>query len=227
MTLQDIYDQLSYGELRMLALGSDLDNDEGMPEESFKKLFPSIQLALTALHTKFLLREGTEVVPLALPQVSYIIKPTKKDMLRIERVYGTYLAQEYEIPLNELDAPDSIRTSSTDTLLIPDDTERAPWLLETTELKVVYRQNHPLIKSYLANASPLITEIFLPATHLEPLLFHVASRMHNPLGMDPGAMHEGNNYMQKFEAKCQELKDAGFQITSEAVNDRLERNGWV
>ena len=49
MTLQDIYDQLSFGELRQLFLsGNDIDEmSEGMSEEQFKRVLPSVMLGLT------------------------------------------------------------------------------------------------------------------------------------------------------------------------------------
>jgi hypothetical protein len=110
---------------------------------------------------------------------------------------------------------------------VPTDSEQAPWLLETTNLAVVYRADHPKISSYLASASPLSTEIYLPVSHLEPLLYFVASRVFNPMGMDPGAMHEGNNYFAKYEGACLQLENWGLRIDSDSGRDRITAGGWA
>jgi hypothetical protein len=252
MTIYDIYEQLSFGELWELFLGSggiDASESAGMPEENFRKLLPGIQLGLNALHKRFLLREGTLNVELQSGKVSYLLttryaesntrsqepvkyirdaaSPFQDDLMKVERVYGTYLEQEFEIPLNVIDDPSAIRTPAMNALIVPDDAELAPWLSETSRLRVVYWADHPKIQTSLANAAPLVTEISLPATHLEPLLYFVASRAYNPMGMDPGAMHEGNNYFAKYEAACQQLENWGFGIDSDSGRDRVTAGGWA
>ena len=250
MILNDIYLQLSHGELRQLFMANDPDTpDQPMSEESFQKLFPTIDLGLTALHTRFKLREGSLQVELQQAQTQYKLtmdfaesnnrsrepvkyikdqsNPFQDDLIQVERVYGTLGGEEYEIPLNKLNDSCAIRTSKLNTLVIPSDPEKAPWLDETTELKVVYRQNHPKLNAILANSSPLATEIDLPVTHLEPLLYFVASRQLNPMGMDPGAMHEGNNYFAKYEHACQRLEDEGIELSIDAGRDVIYEDGWA
>ena len=236
MTLQDIYDLMAYGELRDLFLGgTDLaEGGDGVDNDNFKRLWPNVNLGLTVLHTRFMLREGTVEVPVEEGKSIYILAPKKdvpadwaNDLLDIERVFGILDGKKYEIPLNEVDNPLSIRTPSVETLLLPDAVEDASWMDETTTLVIKYRANHPETKDYLANSSPLVTPIYLPATHLEALVLFVASRIMNPVGMTPGAMHEGNNYAQKFELAVQQLKDGGFSVDNVTKeNDRLYAKGW-
>lgn len=236
MTLQDIYDQLAFGELRMLALGQDpTGSNDGLPVDSFIKMLPHIQLGMTALHKRFNLREETATVTLAEGQVTYVIKPGKAlpsaapdDLLQIERVYGTFRGEEVPLALNKVDDPLSIRTTSYNTLLVPTKRPGAvdSWLDETTELRVVYRADHPPIDKFVAQAAPLATEIFLPATHLEALLYYVASRVHNPIGMS-SEFHEGNNYAAKFEMACQQIENWGLQIDTDYDEDRFYQDGWA
>lgn len=251
MKLLDVYNQLAYGELRQVALGSGgIDSTKDTtPKENFVKLFPLVQSGLTELHKRFLLRERELVVTLVDNQVVYMLHidfaatndvstedpkyitdtatlPFEDDLMRVERIYGTYLTKEYEIPLNQYNNKESIRTTDYNRLLLPDDTDLAPWLLETTTLRIVYRADHPAITPAKANTSPLNTEIFLPPTHLEALTFYIASRVLNPGGAD-GEFHEGNNYTIKFEAAVQKLKDENFAVDPEFENDKLESRGWV
>jgi hypothetical protein len=228
MLLKDIYDQLAYGELRELKLGgSSIDAiGDGIASENHKRLLPHIQMGLTSLHTKCALKEGTLVVPLVSQQTSYLVTPAAGDLIKIERVYGVYQEEEYEIPLNQIGSWDGIRTPSYNSMIIPSDTEKAPWLLETTELVVKYRADHPAIDVALANASPRVVTIELPSTHLEALCYFIASRLHNPIGMTPGAMHEGNNYAQKYEIAVAQLNSLGLQVDQDAPNERLYCKGF-
>lgn len=236
MTLQDIYNLMAYGELRdLFLLGTDIDTGgEGVDVEQLKRLWPNINLGLTVLHTRFMLKEGSLAVTLAAGKSTYVLAPKKdvptdwsNDLLEIECVYGTFKNEKYDIPLNEINNPLSIRTSSVNTLVMPDPVTYESWLDETTVLTVKYRANHPDTKPYLANSSPGVVPIYLPSTHLEALLLFVASRIMNPLGMTPGAMHEGNNYAQKFELAVSQLKDGGFDIEAGQDNNRLAIQGWA
>jgi len=235
MKLQDIYDQLAYGELRMLNLGSgNLDSEEdGFPKESFKKILPTIQLGLTELYKKFLLREGHMTVPLVEGQVTYVLTAKKDapndfrdDLFKIERIKGIWYGEEYEIPLNRISNKAAIRTTSHNTMLVPNNEDYAPWLKETTQLNIAYRANHPQININLANSAPLATEIDLPMTHLQALLYFIASRLHNPIGMQD-QYHEGNNFAAKYENELVQLQMLNYEIDDDADEDRVRQQGWV
>ncbi len=225
MTLQDIYDQLTYGPLKNLFVASRNMEDVGIEGEDFKSLFPHIQLGLNAIHSRMFMREGRTVLELEEGKVSYLVSPTEQNLLEIEQVWGVYCSKAYEIPLDELDEPVSIRRTSHNSIIIPDDAELAPWLSETTELTVVYRANHPEIKDYIANSAPLATEIFLPSTHLQALLLHVAGTVHTPIGMK-NEFHAGRDYRNEFDMEMQRLELAGFDIKATSNNTRLRKAGF-
>ena len=228
MKLNDIYTQLSSGELRQLFL-RDIDNPlAGVKEEMFPQLLPSIQLGLTELHKRFALREGHMTVPLVSGEKTYPLVPTSDVVLKVEHVYGVYGQEPYRLVLDELRNPEAVRMSTLNSLMIPTDEEQAPWLKETTELAVVYRADHPKINAAVANAAPLAVTIDLPMSHLEALCFYVASRIHNPMGMTPGAMHEGNNYFQRFLESVQTLKNQNLELDSDDdCNGKLYSRGFV
>ena len=236
MILSDLYNQLARGELRELAIGGATIGGQtnGILPADYPRLLPHIQMGLTSLYTRCSLKEGTVVVPLALPRASYILAVDHDvplnwadDLLMIERVEGVYLGEAVELPLDDLEDPGSIRKPAANMLMVPTDVVVAPWLKETTDLVVRYRANHPAIDPYLANAAPIAVEIELPMTHVEALCLFVASRLINPLGMTPGSMHEGNNYAMKYEAAVAALNDLGMHQRAHSQNTRLVRNGWV
>tara|TARA_R110000851_G_scaffold71867_3_gene159655 strand:+ start:252 stop:1013 length:762 start_codon:yes stop_codon:yes gene_type:complete len=253
MKLQDIYNQLAYGELRQVVLGTGpIGSADGMPDtkEHYAKILPFVKLGITELHKRFNLRERSLTLEIQPGQVSYVLStafaasnttgteavkyildsadPFQDDLMKIERIYGTYNTVRYEIPLNRLDDTSAIRTNSYNMLLIPSSTTEAPWLLETTELEVVYRADHPVIGDILANALPGRTDIYLPNMYLEPLIWYIASRATNPAGLS-GEFHEGNNYTAKYEQAISVLKNTGIDYTVDAQseNNRLSAGGWV
>jgi hypothetical protein len=244
MNLEDIYAQLASAELSNLSVGGD---GNGIAKEDYSKLLPHIQMGLTSLHTRFLLRESCLTVERVEGQSSYLLdaryaqsnigstttkyindydEPFTDNLFKVERVIGTFDGNDYEIPLNKVGNDAAIRTTTLNTLLLPDDTEKAPWLLESPTLKVFYRADHPTIKDYLANSAPMVTPIYLPQSHLLALMYFIASRVQTPVGMTAGALHEGNNYAAKYEREVQMLKDEGVEVDSDTINLRLERNGW-
>lgn len=253
MKLSEIYDQLAYGELRQLAIGDgplgDATAGTGIPAASYSKILPFVKQGLTEIHKRMLLKEKTMTVTLQTDQLTYLLGigyavsntsstltpkyitdtvavPFEDDLMRIERVYGTLDAVEYKIPMNEIDNVKAIRTPSYDTLIIPSDTDEAPWLLETTTLRVVYRADHPVISTPIANAAPSVVDIFLPRTHVQALVWYVASRLMNPKGLT-NEFHEGNNYFMKFEAEIASLKTDGMQVDTLEENYKLDNRGFA
>lgn len=73
--------------------------------------------------------------------------------------------------------------------------------------------------------NPEITKVELPSSHLQALLYFVASRTYNPIGMT-GEFNAGNNYNAKYEAECQGLEAAGLQVERGINNFKLNWSGW-
>lgn len=233
MLLTEVYDQLAYGELRNTVLGDAIGLTGSMDgaadgtnvETIHAKVLPLIKLGITELHKRFLLREVTITQALVAGQADYTLTPSDDDLLKVVRINGTYLTKEYEIPLNELNNERSIRTTDK-ALIVPTDSEKAPWLLETTTLSIVYQADHALISASLPWASAAATTITLPRSHLWALCLYVASRVTNSMGFG-GEMHEGNNYAIKFEQEIASLKGFNFEIDTDYENVKLTDRGFA
>lgn len=233
MLLTEVYDQLAYGELRNTVLGDAIGLTGSMDgaadgtnvETIHAKVLPLIKLGITELHKRFLLREVTITQALVAGQASYTLAPSDDDLLKVVRINGTYLTKEYEIPLNELNNERSIRTTDK-ALIVPTDSAKAPWLLETTTLSIVYQADHVLISAALPWASAAATTITLPRSHLWALCLYVASRVTNSMGFG-GEMHEGNNYAIKFEQEIASLKGFNFEIDTDYENVKLTDRGFA
>jgi len=227
MKLSEIYDQLAYGELRQVVLGTGAlpGFEPGMPTDRAKQVFPFVVSGLTELHKRFKLREAQVAVPLVEGQADYPLDLTL-DLMQIEQVTGIVDGEEYVIPLNEA-VRYGIRTTAYNRLLVPTDPEEAPWLKETTQLVVTYRADHPPIDINIANAAPLVTEILLPATYVEPLLYYIASRVTSSFGAT-GEFHESGNYAAKFEQACAVLRSNSYDLAlNESGFDKFHSRGFV
>jgi hypothetical protein len=249
MKLSDIYDQLAYSELRHIVMGSGAIDavDQGMTQDSFQKLLPLVQLGLTELHKKFLLREKELYVELQPGQLSYSLSmdvaqanpaaaalvkylddtldPFEDDLMRVEKIYGTLNSERYVIPYNVRDNEKAIRSPRHGFLIMPDDPEKALWLKETTKLRVIYRADHPKIEASAAN-KPLVTEVFLPPTFLQALVYYVASRVLNAQGAS-AEFHEGNNYTAKYEQEVLTLKAENYTTDADIEHDKLGMRGFA
>lgn len=237
MLLTELIDHLRTGELSQLYMGVDGGEVE-FTDEHLTRLIGQINLALTALHSRFLLREGKlklERVPglstyvlnsryaqannRSRESVRYIMdtaNPFLDDILKIERVYDQ---DGREVGLNDDGDPDGVSTPTHTSLYVP-------MHLETETLTVVYRANHPTIVKNAGFFRPEAVEVDLPMSHVEPLLLYIASRMLNPLSTQ-NEFHEGNNYAAKYEAACQRIENLNYRIDKVSTVDRITRNGWV
>jgi hypothetical protein len=248
MKLAEIFSQLTYGELSQLKLGG--AETGAIAEENYPKVISHVNMALTALHKRFMLKEGTLQLLLNSARTHYSLSslfavsnrrsreavrhiidtqdaPFLDDIFKIE---GVYTDSGAELGLNDSSDPYACSTPSYNVLRVPAaivlKSLELPETLRTSELRLVYRANHAPITIGLAGFDPARVEVDLPYTHLEALLYYIASRVHNPIGM-ANEFHAGNSYAAKYEMSCAELESKNLRVDQGSQNERLERNGWV
>lgn len=223
MKLAEVFSQLAYGELSQLAIGK---NSEGEIDENvYPIVVAHINLGLNALYRRFFLKEGRLTFPLTKDRNIYKLGVT--DLNKIEQVL-TDLNTSLSIN-NETDKY-SCFTPSMDTLRVPQAiVDNGPDLEEkyrTENLLVVYRAKHPKIELVNGYINPEVVDLELPDSHLEALLYFVASRVNNPIGM-VNEFNAGNNWASKYEMECQKLENYNLQIDTGTAHIRLSNNGWV
>lgn len=249
MTLQEIFDQLTYGELSQISIGG---GEAGVIDaNNHERVLSYVNLALLALYKRFPLKEAELTVQLMPPlreyqlhsqfafanldsyePIRYIMdtasSPFQDDLLKVERVYGD---SGFEFSLNNLDDIYSIRTPRANFLVAPQDIVEPPNdladELKTEQLRVAYRAKHPILRTQSGELEPDEVEVELPYSHLEPLLLFIAARAHTPLGMQGTEGNLGNLYMQKYELACQQLEILNLRVDQGSQANRLQRNGWV
>ena len=214
MKLSEVFEQLSVGELSQLSIGG---GESGTIDASnYGRLIPHINLGLTALYTRFNLKENEVTVPLVPGTRTYTLNAP--DLLKIERVQDS---QNREWALNDEGNVLACRALSTNVLQVPAE-------LAATEsfVMVGYRANHPKIIVGSGSFDPDATEIELPYSHFEALLYFVGSRFHNPIGMT-NEFHAGNSYYAKYEAECMRLEQINLDTDQGGQYNRLISGGWV
>ena len=238
MNLLDVFTALTYGELKQLKLGNFVpENAESAPDPvSYAAIMSDINLGLTELHKRLWLRteelyvqqyEHIETYVLAWKYAAtntasaevykYILdtvaKPFEDNVLKIEECYNEIGEL---IPLNDPSDDESIFTPTYRSIQVPNP-------VSANIVAVQYRANHPKL-IYELGMDPADTEITIPESLLEALLYYVAMRNFSSLNSDDN--HEGNNYRKKFEDSIAQYKVAGLNTQPEIDNNNFDAKGW-
>lgn len=223
MKLQEIFDQLTTGELSQISIGG---QDAGViNENNHGKLVGLINLGLTALYKRFNLKERRITVPLQEDSETYELRI--EDILKIEKV-ETDLGVAFA--LNQDGDAYSLFTPTMNTLRVPqvilEQGVDLPDELRTLNMLVTYRANHPKLTAAYGALIPETKTIELPSSHLQALLYFVASRAHNPVGMT-NEFGAGTAWYSRYEEECQRLMVENLHVDKVTVVDRIARGGWA
>jgi len=238
MKLSEVFSQLTHGELSQLNLGG---ADSGAINASnYPNVISHVNLGLTTLYKRFPLKEGRVSFTLQAGRTTYPID-TDDDVLFIETASSPEFADdilkiekvltldEFELSLNDSSNIYSCFTPSATVLRVPaaiaEQSPNLPGELLTPSLTLVYRANHPILV-VKSGFNPARVSIELPYTHLEPLLYFIASRVNNPIGMT-NEFHAGNSYAAKFEQACALIEQKNLVVDQGSQNTRLHKNGWI
>lgn len=214
MKLQEIVNQLRVSEFSQISIGG---AGMGVIDETNLPIIVShINLGLTALYRRFNLKESRMMVTLVPGVPEY---PLPSYVHKVQRVLTD---TGWELGLNDTNNTYACWTPSLNVLGVPeeltDPTDQTPDWARTDKLIVHYQANHPPV-------TVATVDVELPDSHLEALLYFVASRAHNPIGMS-NEFHAGNTYAQKYELACQELERHNMKIDVGMTSQRLRQKGF-
>jgi hypothetical protein len=248
MKLQEVFDQLSNGEFVQLSIGG--ASAGVIDDTNYARVLGHVNLGITALYKRFSLKEGRLTLVIQPGLLNYKLtsayaisntasmqpsryiqdsasEPFTDDIIKIGRVVTD---AGVELGLNDAADAYSVFTPSALALSLPAEVvtplPTTPPEYRTNNLVVVYWASHPKILMGTGAFDPNQVNLELPETHLEALLYYVASRVHTPIGMT-NEFNASNNYYAKYEAACQALETKGLQVDQDSQNSRLVRNGWV
>lgn len=249
MKLSDIFDQLAYGELSQQNI---VANEEVTPE-SMNRVIAHINMGLTELHKRFMLKRKTLTLktlddvtryPLVakhsetggstLPYILDANDPFQEDIIEIllvkdsagqELILNTTKAHAAHMQYQpgDLAYQKHVFTPAYNILRFEDG-------IPVDTYTVEYKANHPVIPKItdLLTFDASKVEVELPMSHLEALLFYIASRVITPMsGAINGAPQEGLSYAQRFEQACGELMLQGLDVEEHRESTRFSSKGFV
>lgn len=223
MKLQEVFDQLSYGEFSQISIGGQAAGI--INESNYPNVISHLGLGLSSIYKRFNLKERQLTIPLQKDADTYQLNVD--DILKIEKVLTD---TEFELNLNREGDQYSCFTPTLNSLRVPqiilDQGNDLPDELKTVDLTITYRANHPKLSNRFGLFMPETKEVELPVSHLQALLYFVASRAHNPIGM-VNEFNAGNSWFAKYEGECQRLEQENLQVDRPAANYRLKNAGWV
>lgn len=237
MKLQEIFDQLTYGELSQYVVGGKGSN--GIQFESYPEIINHINLGLTALYKRFVIsKKELSIVPQT-GLFTYVLHPDYLIGSNSNKPYK-YLVASSEFPFNA-EVLSILQIFDSDQAEIQPNSSRAinpvyfdsPYLVRLPSpnpdnpVTLVYQSNHP--KIILNSMYAQDTEIELPILFLDCLLFFIGSRVaaSNPSINDTN-VQDSAQFMAKYELACTLIEQKGLLKTEEEiVNGRFEQGGWV
>lgn len=223
MKLKDIFDHLTSGEFSQLSIGGEAAGVINTNNQI--RVAGHIQLGLTALYRRFNLKERRLSFAIRNDADNYQLEVD--DLLRVERVLTD---SDYELNLNDhgdaygcfTPTLNSLRLAPAMVLQGPD----TPEPLRTVNLTVVYRANHPKIVASDGMLDATTKTVELPPSHLDALLFYVASRVNSHIGAN-GESTSGSVWLARYEAECKRLEHDGFVVQAAEYDTRFSDRGWV
>lgn len=249
MKLQEIFDQLTSGELSQLSIGG--QQAGVIDENNWARVLPHINLALTTLYTRFLIREGRLLIKLVPDKVVYPLKsafavantrsrelvkyilddaaaPFKDDIAKITQVQ---VESGVDLTLNDTSDELSVLQDSATTLRVPlkivNQDRDLPDDLKSETLQVIYQVDAPRIVIPVGFFDPTRVEVELPYAYLEALGYFVASRVTSPMGTGQFEGLAGNNWYVRFEKACQAIENNGMQVDRNGGSDKFQDRGFA
>ena len=235
MLLIDLFDQLAYGELAKISLGG--DPTIGILEKDYANIISHINLGLTELYKRFPLKKDEIAIQLEDDMQTYMLhsdyalsntasaKPVKylidseespftDTVLKIEQVIDEDGGVLY---LDDINQTWSVYSPSYNTIQVP-------YASSELAVTVTYRADHERIPAIGVDVNTY--DVPIPLSHLEPLLYYIASRIHTTLPTLDG-ISKGNDYLAKFEAACKKIEDLSLTNKANPSNHKLHNRGFV
>lgn len=237
MYVQDVFEQLAFGELYNVSLGG--TPCKGVPVADYPMLITHINLGMIELYKRFPIKINQLIIDLYPEIIKYRLDkkyalnntdstepvkfirdsaefPYNNDLLKIERIFNE---DGQELFMNVTNAYWAVQTPEYNVVQCnyPD---------EENSLLVEYRAKPDNITIPATGLNPEIIEILLPEVLIEALVNYVSARIYASLNPD-GTIGEGKNYYMQFERSCKEILHQGLINYDYAMNYRLEAAGWL
>jgi len=217
MTIEELFRQLSYGELSNLAIA--VDSTGTLKKSQQNRIVHFANEALKRLYTRFPLGEEMAIVPLEGEEMEYELP---EDLLQVTAI----LTERGEsLDFTTTQDPHQISVLGR-TLHIPVQIlQNRHQLRQGAEIQIVFTTRHPPL-SPIVEDQDLQQEIELPAELEEALTAYIASKMYGTMNT-PEHLTAAANYRNQFETTCAEVQHHGLLPTEIRSSVKFDKRGWV
>lgn len=234
MNIEQLFADLSFGELSSLALAS--EGNGVITDAGKERIIRFANDGLLKLYTRFVLKEDDVLVEMVDWITSYHLllkfaesqadtstqsnlyikdlfeEPFKEDVIRILNVFNSF---GQELPLNDEGNIYSVFTPQGNVLQVPNP-------LNGEALSISYQAKHPTLT--LADQT---ADIELPDVLMSALRSWIAYRAFGQLNTQEALMIS-QGHQAAYEAVCSEVLTLDLVSTSQATSSqRFDKNGWI
>lgn len=221
MRLSTIFSQMETTELNQLSC-VDTTTKKIKPDK-YQAIVDVMNQGLVDLNTRFKFQIGTVVVPID-PAVA-VYDLTKFD----SQVKGRFMQLHdvkddcgNTVPVNTF-TDRGVNFRSALVMEVPDYLRRVYPLRSVT---VEYRALPKKIGDCFGDIDPEMIEVDLPVMYVWALCLYVASRLHTPVGLTDGT-YRTNAFLGLYNAECNRLEEAGFDLDFQQDMGHFQRGGWA
>lgn len=207
MRLSTIFQALADGELANLRIG---DYKFDIADDDKPRILKSINLGLNELYTRFMLSIIHKEIPLVTNQEIYTI--TDENLLEI-----------LSVGLNEceLSYRNDYTLTSINTLVLSKELN----IKTNDKLKVKYKAKHKALTEQDITDD---TDISLPISYLNALLYFIASRLYTSINNQlDGDLNEGMRWTQRYHEELSMLEQQGIDVDGIDENNWFNQRGFV
>lgn len=240
MKLRDIFEQLSEGEFRQLALGG--SEASGILPANFGKVIPHINLALTEIYKRFPIKRKQVLIQQMEQITEYVLHERYAQSNTASLEPWKYIIDSEFKPFNNGDEVlliEAVYDEEGDPYPLNDETEvysvytpthrsvQVPFNDSNNRMVVIYRADHPKLQKTLGTDEEVLDqEVEITTTYLQPLLLFIAGRYLTSSG-NAESVVDGNNFLQRFELSCNDINRLGLTVTENPTNEKAIRRGWA
>lgn len=221
MRLSTIFSQMETTELNQLSC-VDTTTKKIKPDK-YQAIVDVMNQGLVDLNTRFKFQIGTVVVPIDPAVAVYDLTQFDSQVKgRFMQLHDVKDECGNTVPVNTFtDRGVNFRTALV--MEVPEYLRRTYPLRTVT---VEYRALPKKIGDCFGDIDPEMIEVDLPVMYVWALCLYVASRLHTPVGLTDGT-YRTNAFLGLYNAECNRLEEAGFDLDFQQDMGHFQRGGWA
>ena len=222
MKLSFVFSQLAGSELAQLAL---VDQTTGkLLPDKYQKVVDAINLGLIELHGKFLLKIGEVKVPITLEQEVYKLSAVDPKIgAKMIQLHNVVDQDGRVLEFNNFSARNSVHFTQKTVLNVPLHLRRDHNL---QEVRIQYKAMPRQVGGCYDTVDPDIEDVDLDYQFVKALMYFVAARMHNPVGISSDAAYQPNIFYNLYAAEVLRLEEENYELSYVAKDETMHLRGW-